>query len=230
MKKSAEYSGVDNLEVMQCAVNYNRYLQQLVLPRLTRQGLNVDFGAGVGTFSRPFLQLDFPLCCVEADADLCRRLEENGLRAVQDLSQISAETIANIYSLNVLEHIQNDEDAIAQIYNALAVGGTLLIYVPAFQLLYSSMDKKVGHWRRYRLKELEEKVQSAGFVIEKSAYADCLGFIASLLYKYLGSPKGDINEQSLIIYDRIVFPLSSMLDRVFGKWFGKNVYIMARKI
>ena len=55
-----------------------------------------------------------------------------------------------------------------------------MVYVPAFNVLYTSMDALVGHHRRYRSSELVTLLERAGFVISKKAYTDVLGFFVTL--------------------------------------------------
>ena len=91
------------------------------------------------------------------------------------------------------------------------------------------MDRQVGHFRRYRKKDLTEKIRQAGLTpVGNARYADCLGFLATLLYK-LTDKSGRINRKNLIFYDRYCFPLSRIGDLLFGKLFGKNVFIIAEK-
>ena len=68
-----------------------------------------------------------------------------------------------IYTLNVLEHIEDDAAALRSLHAKLTDGGKLLIYVPAFPVLYTSMDAKVGHVRRYTRDTLMTRVTAAGF-------------------------------------------------------------------
>jgi hypothetical protein len=103
----------------------------------------------------------------------------------------------------------------------------ILLYVPAFQVLYSSMDRKVGHYRRCRLRELRTKVEKAGFKVRQSSYVDSLGFIAALIYRVLDRGDGAINVRALRLYDRYVFPVSVICDKFFGWWFGKNLVLVA---
>ena len=55
--------------------------------------------------------------------------------------------------------------------------------MPAFRILYISMDRKVGHYRRYRISGLTKLLRSAGFRIERSVYTDFIGFFVALLFK-----------------------------------------------
>jgi SAM-dependent methyltransferase len=67
--------------------------------------------------------------------------------------------------LNVLEHVQDDRGAIAQVYRILKPGGVAVIEVPAGPGLYDIYDRELQHFRRYRMKDLIEKLSEAGFEI-----------------------------------------------------------------
>jgi hypothetical protein len=109
----------------------------------------------------------------------------------------------------------------------LKPGGRMLIYVPAFNLLFSSMDKKVGHYRRYKCGDLVNLINKAGGNLIKIRYVDSLGFFMSLLYKYKNDGTGDLNRTALRIYDNFIFPLSRILDLFISGVLGKNVYAIA---
>ena len=85
----------------------------------------------------------------------------------------------------------------------------------------------MGHHRRYLIKNLSSKLLLAGFEIQKAQYVDSIGFFASLFYKYFGNNQGLISVDSVKLYDRLVFPFSSMLDYLTNKIFGKNLLIVA---
>lgn len=223
------YSGADNLEVMAEARNYNTYLHRLVEQHTTGADHVIDFGAGIGTFAAPLHFAGRKVIAVEPDASQRRHMERLGLHCIEDLSFIEDGWADAIYTVNVLEHVDDDVMALKDLYTKIRSGGKLFIYVPAFQTLFSSMDRKVGHFRRYSLNGLTERVLEAGFNIVKGHYADSLGFFATLLYLWFGSEKGDINRAALKLYDRVVFPVSKFLDVFTSSFFGKNVYLVATK-
>ena len=231
--KQGIYSGVDNLEVMASAHNYNKFLTELaygVSSKREGEKLEVlDFGAGSGTFCSSLSKLGLNIICVEPDKKLRESLIENGFICYENIHEITDGSVDYIYSFNVLEHIEDDASAVSEIYRVLRPGGIILLYLPAFQCLFSAMDIKVGHFRRYRRKQLEAVVSRAGFVTTRSEYVDSLGFFAALLYRYVGDSEGDINAKSLALFDKYVFPLSRLADVLFNKWFGKNVLVVACK-
>jgi predicted SAM-dependent methyltransferase len=147
---------------------------------------------------------------------------------VKNIEDIEDNSTDFIYSLNVLEHIENDNEELKTWNKKCKSGGSVLIYVPAFKILYSSFDKAVGHHRRYTKKELVEKCEEAGFYIKKAKYVDSLGFFIAFLYKGINRD-GKLNKRQLVFYDKFLFPVSRLFDVLFSNIFGKNVYIVAKK-
>jgi SAM-dependent methyltransferase len=212
---------------MREAENYNRYLVDLILDHGQVGRRVVDFGAGAGTFAERVAALGLEVTAVEPDDHLRGLLAERGIRAVAAVADLADRSFDYAYTLNVLEHIEDDVAALRDLH-ALVAGG-LLVYVPAFPILYTSMDAKVGHVRRYTRASLTACVSAAGYRIEKVAYADSLGFFATLLFKAAGNRSGDVNPSMLRLYDRFVFPVSRLVDKLMGHWFGKNLLLVARK-
>jgi len=81
-----------------------------------------------------------------------------------------------IGAFDVLEHIEEDEKVLAQLYRAIKPGGVLLLTVPQHPWLWSASDEYACHVRRYTCKELEQKVFTAGFGLLRSS-----SFVTSLL-------------------------------------------------
>lgn len=225
------YTGCDNLEVMAEAVNYNRFLVDSVCEHVTSPSMRVlDFGAGSGTYADMLAEREITPDCLEPDKDLQGLLRSKGY-SVLDLETITSddEKYDVIYTLNVLEHIKNDQEASEQLASLLRPGGKLVVYVPAFEVLFTSMDVKVEHFRRYRRKELNRILSNAGLEIVESRYCDPVGFVATLAYKIMGRADGTISPSALKFYDRALFPFSRALQVITGRLFGKNVLVVATK-
>ncbi len=225
---SVKYTGVDNLEIIAEAKNYSNFLINETRRHSLGATRMLDFGSGIGTFATALSKAG-TVVCIEPDQALTKRLKELGFEAYPDVSSIPSESIDYIYSLNVLEHIEDDLGTLKDLYQKLKPGGRLFLYVPAFDILYSSMDKKVGHLRRYRISGLTSLLSAAGFAKEKAAYVDSLGFLATILYKLVGNRRGDLNMKAIKVYDTVFFPASRLLDRAVGAFIGKNIMAVARK-
>jgi len=221
------YTGKDTLEFLKDAVNYNRYLEQELLRFLVPYDHAVDFGAGNGEFAARLQAQGKQITTVEADPQLRAALASQGFSVCAEMEAVPMHH--RIYSQNVLEHIEDDEATLRAMKNKLYEAGKLFLYVPAFPCLYSAFDSAVGHCRRYKKQELAYKLQRAGFVIERAEYVDSLGFLCWLVMGKLPCNKTHINPAMIKCFDRLIFPVSRLLDKITKSYFGKNLLVIARK-
>ncbi len=227
------YSGRDSLIRMEQAMtNYNRWIVHLFVSNCgshVRPDTQVlDYGSGIGTLASIF----FNRTGVKPDAleiDLVQRLEveRRGFKTFSSLTEL-CKSYDLIFTSNVLEHIEDDVSVLRALREKLASDGTLLIYVPAFRALWTAMDDKVGHVRRYRKRDMREKLRHCGYTLDKIHYCDSLGFMLTLLFKLFGAKDGDLPIRSLHIYDRFLLPISRRMDVVLSRFFGKNLFVVAR--
>jgi SAM-dependent methyltransferase len=75
-----------------------------------------------------------------------------------------------ITMLDVLEHIEDDGDALAHVHELLNPGGYLILTVPALQSLWSVHDEVNLHYRRYRAQPLGALLAERGFSTEQLRY------------------------------------------------------------
>jgi SAM-dependent methyltransferase len=132
-----------------------------------------------------------------------------------------------VVSSNVLEHIVDDAACLRSIFRLLRAGGKLGIYVPARQELFGSLDRSVGHVRRYALPELRRKIVAAGFVIEELRYTNLVSvvpwFVAGRVLK-----RDALGGESHELFDRL-FPFFAALEKRLGVPYGLNLLALARK-
>src|SRR6476619_6852597 len=132
----AQYSGVEILEALQVARNYNEYLSNLVRRASPAKQL-VDFGAGRGLFAKSLRDSGRQVICIEPDSFQRRELISEGFEAFATLDSLPDNSVELLFSLNVFEHIEDDRKAMGQVYQKLQPGGVLVIYIPAFNCLWS---------------------------------------------------------------------------------------------
>jgi SAM-dependent methyltransferase len=116
-----------------------------------------------------------------------------------DLSRYSFDTVTCI---NVLEHTADDDGALRRAWQLLQAGGRIIVYVPAGRKLYGSLDRGLGHQRRYEKDELIEKLRAAGFELEKIAYQNRIGRLAWSINSMLG--RASLPSGQSLIFDRFV--------------------------
>ena len=199
MNKKVEYVGKD-LEAMDFAVNYHRWILDLMKPFLGKH--LVEVGAGTGAFSELLLETaPETLSLVEPSAmfnnlqtNLAKHDSATKIRAFPNIfaevaTEIETEQAPDsIIYINVLEHIEDDQLELEIIHQTLREKGRVFVFVPALPLLFSEFDKQIGHFRRYRKKQLTEKFRAAGFRVLLSRYFDTAGIFPWLVkYRLLKS-------------------------------------------
>jgi glycosyltransferase involved in cell wall biosynthesis len=183
VKGDSEASGYTTLERMGRLSRYNDWIWQSIAPWVGQRVLEV--GAGVGNMTRVMYGRGL---IVATDIDvgyvhiLRNRFCRNPSIRVERLDLGSDDVLAfrsfefdTVVCLNVLEHVEDDKGALQRLYDVLLPGGKVLLFVPADQRLFGSMDVQVGHFRRYSREELRTVIESAGFVAEKVRYFNVFG-------------------------------------------------------
>jgi len=77
------------------------------------------------------------------------------------------EQFDTVICLNVVEHLENDYQALRNIRSSLTKTGRAIILVPNGPQLYGSLDEVLGHYRRYTQKQLRDVCERAGFRVER---------------------------------------------------------------
>jgi len=223
-----EYEGAEILQLGNVLPNYNRSIAVMACRYGAGARDVLDFGAGIGTLSQTVRELGLAPLCLEPDARQRAELDRLGFQTVASLAGVPDGSLDYIYSSNVLEHIEDDVAALIELRRKLRAGGRLLLYIPAFQSLYSAMDRAVGHYRRYDRAMLGQKLRDAGFVVEELYYADVLGYFVTRLFMAIGNDTDKINPFTLTVCDRVIFPVGQMIEKLVRVPVGKNVVGVAR--
>ena len=230
------------LEAMDCAYNYHRWILGIFKPFLGQH--LVEVGAGLGSFSQLILAQHHcqTLALVEPSPDMYEELVANA-RRLSTTTQIdtyhatfpevaplikSKATPDSIIYVNVLEHIAEDEVELETIRSTLADGGRAFLFVPALPWLYGAFDERVGHLRRYRKQDLEEKLRRTGFKTLVSTYFDLPG-VAPWWLKYRLLKSTAMEPGGVKLYDRFIVPAARRLESIISPPIGKNVIVVAEK-
>jgi len=115
--------------------------------------------------------------------DVVSQLKQNNenISFVNHIDQVDlqGEKADVVFLMDVIEHIEDDVDFLKTLSRKEFISDKtlLMITVPAFNRLYCSHDKWLGHYRRYDLPMLQKHLNEAGFQIERGGY-----FFTSLLF------------------------------------------------
>ena len=228
---NTHYTGDDVLNVMaRHAQNRNRSIEKLIIQNLNLANPDMpltvlEFGAGKGEFILRFLTHgNIEVLAVESDPTY-RELLSKSMKVFNSIDDVPAQ-LDCIYLIDVLEHLEEDQQYLMKFFEKLKKGGRLFIYVPARMELYSTFDKKIGHYRRYKMKELKNKIIQSGFSIDVICYHDLLGY-AAIWVNNLYRNNDDLNPTSVKIYDRLLFPITNFIERIFTAPIGKSIYLSA---
>ncbi len=226
----SDYGGTPWLRMAESSLrNYNAAIVDEIVKAAPGNARILDFGAGIGTLPRGLRARGRTVDCVELDAAQRSELEADGFRCYAGIAEVPAAAYDFVYSSNVLEHIEDDVAALRELRRVLSDGGTLLLYVPAFNVIYTISDRLIGHHRRYTIPVLRERLAAAGFRVARLWYADFLGFFVTYLFKIVSNKMESVNPRSAGIYDKVIFPISCAIERFVRVPIGKNVYALARR-
>jgi glycosyltransferase involved in cell wall biosynthesis len=219
------------LENLDDAVQYVDWISSLVVPHVAGRVLEV--GAGHGTFSTRLAEAASELVISEPSARAAMLLRERfgaGTSVVQaDLEDAASDgPFDTMVLINVLEHLADDEKALALMYDGLAPGGRIVVFVPAHEMLYSAYDRSIGHYRRYRRGELLRKVERANLRVVDAHYVNAIGFFAWYVTARL-LRKRPTQAGLVRTYDRLVVPLARAVESRVRPPFGQSVLIVAER-
>jgi SAM-dependent methyltransferase len=222
-----------SLDSLDGAENYMSWIIDLMRPYAG--GPVLELGAGHGTFTDRLSGFG-PVTAVEPGDRSHKLLAERYIDR-DDITPVHGvlddvphqQRFASAVMVNVLEHIDDDAGTLRELHRRLEPGGSLLIWVPAYQLLFSDFDRRLGHFRRYRRKPLVELVEAAGFAVSTCHHANLPGWFSWLLLVRLAGwePTGEAQVQ---LFDRRIVPVVRAVESRVRPPFGQSLFLAATKL
>lgn len=224
------------LELFAEAANWKKYLKAELSPYLGESVLEVGAGLG-GTTSFLCGGTARRWLCLEPDTGLAAELVSKiGSGALPGVCEALNGTIADlgaddffdtILYVDVLEHIADDAGELRRAADRLRPAGRLVALSPAHQGLFSEFDREIGHFRRYSKTSLEA-LKPEGLQTLRLDYLDSAGLLASwgnrlLLRQAMPTPA------QVAVWDRVLVPVSRLLDPLLGRRLGKSVLAVWEK-
>src|SRR5258707_10649931 len=159
-------------------MRYNRWIWETVAPFAGQRVLEV--GPGSGTMTR-FLYGRELIVATDKETPYIDRLRNAFRRRPgmmverldldrDDALELAGHNFDTILCINVLEHTTDDAAALVRANKLLVPGGRIIIFVPAGKDLFGTLDRGIGHQRRYDKEELVAMLQTAGFEVEEAVY------------------------------------------------------------
>jgi len=206
----------------------------------------LDIGCASGTFLVQLKQNGFTNgTALDYSAEAIEQCKKRGIAQAYVMDghkpEFPDESFDVIIASDSLEHLQHDEVALQNWYKVLKKGGTCIIYVPAYNFLWTKHDDVNYHFRRYTRSMLKGKVKKAGFKIISAGYWNVLLFIpvaiVRLLSKLKGKKKdgeadtGDLVHLPSIINNTLIgwMKVENTLSRHISFPFGISTYVVLTK-
>ncbi|HET7456120.1 MAG TPA: methyltransferase domain-containing protein [Gemmatimonadaceae bacterium] len=223
------YSGTE-LDALAAAPNYYRFIARRFAPFVGSRSIEV--GAGIGTFAEHLRRETSlrELVMVEPADNNFPQLERRvadwpNARAVHGYLEEFVDTITGMDSLvavNVLEHTPDDVSFLRAARRVLRPGGAALVFVPAVQAVYGSLDTEFEHYRRYGKAMLRRSFVEAGFHDVRLRHVNSLGlaawFMAGRVFKWR-----TIDASRVRFYDRWVVPWLTRVESAVEPPIGQSI-------
>jgi SAM-dependent methyltransferase len=131
-----------------------------------------------------------------------------------------------VLCLNILEYVDDPATVLHSTSQVVKPGGSLVILVPQGLGLCGTVDRFLGHKRRFRVGELETLVKANGLQVERVHQINKIGVVAWLLYSAILRQKR-ISKLTLKLFDKTVW-VGRRIDKLLP-WRGLSLILVARR-
>jgi 2-polyprenyl-3-methyl-5-hydroxy-6-metoxy-1,4-benzoquinol methylase len=223
-------------EKMSLAKNYFAWQWRLINAELGPRV--VEIGCGIGNFTRTLHDRELVIA-IDSEPECVDRIRERlrnqaNLQAMAlDLFHAQFADLARFHPdcsvcLNVLEHIEDDCEALRRMASILVPQGVIVLLVPAFQGLYGPIDARLGHHRRYSRASLLALTKAAGLRLQKVHYINAAGFFGWWMNAHVLKRESQ-SEAQIEFFDRFVVPLMSRVESWTRPPFGQSLLAVLKK-
>ncbi len=194
---------------------FNSWMYDTIKPYL--KGNIIEVGCGLGTFSERVVY-DFPqsiIYLIDINSEyiqMVRKRFQNkpnvtvgaiNLENFQEIIHLNTQ-FDSCFSLNVLEHIENDVQVLENVYHILRKNGRFVFLVPAHRQLYNSLDIALDHYRRYTKNEIKAKVAQTKFKLVNIFYFNTLAIFGWYLTGEVFK-RTSINGIGVRLFDKLIY-------------------------
>lgn len=199
----------------------------------------LDVGAGSGYFSRFLLEQTGASSAICVDPGYQEESDQDHAGKRISFRRSCKDSHAGLaLMMDVLEHVEDDEELLRYYINQLPPGSHVVVSVPAFRFLWSSHDLFLEHKRRYRLSEVEALVRETGLEVIRGCYYFGMVFPLAAVHRLAGrlshgseaEPRSDLVQHgkfanwTLGAMSRVELPVFR-----YNRLAGLSVFCLARK-
>jgi len=168
--------------------------------------------------------------------EFCRRKGLTVQKGLAESLPYADETCDITTARDVVEHLDDDIAGLKEMFRVTKSGGYSLIFVPAFMWLWGVQDDISHHRIRYTRKQIVERLENAGYTVERSTYANFTFFAPILggrtLMRLTGikpESENNVNISALNGFFGKVFSAERHILKNFDFPFGVSIVVVARK-
>jgi 2-polyprenyl-3-methyl-5-hydroxy-6-metoxy-1,4-benzoquinol methylase len=233
--KVIDQEGLEILSVIEKADKFNEWMYKTISPFC--KGRILEIGSGIGNISRFFINDHREIVLSDLRDNYCEILKSKFQNEVIKIDLVDPDfenkyskllgTFDSLFALNVVEHIEDDIQAIANCKKLLKKDGVLIILVPAYQALFNNFDVELEHFRRYTRSSLKKIINANQLTIEKTFSFNFIGifgwFISGKVLRKKTIPEGQMGLFNLLV------PIFKLADLVTFKKIGLSVICVSVK-
>ena len=233
--KEIDQEGLEILNVIEKADKFNGWMYKTITPFC--KGRILEIGSGIGNISQFFIANKQEIVLSDLRDNYIEILRNKFTNEVIKIDLVDPDfdikykdflgTFDTVFALNVVEHIKDDLQAIANSKKLLKKEGCLIILVPAYQSLYNNFDIELEHFRRYTPKTLKAIIIKNDLKINKLFSFNLIGilgwYFSGNILKKKTIPEGQMGLFNLLV------PIFKLADIVTFNKIGLSVICVSYK-
>ena len=182
-------------------------------------------------------------CGIDINKDAIDRCKKKGLKNIFFMDGLKThfknEEFDLIIASDVLEHIKDDKSALAEWNRILKPNGFLLLFVPAFDSLWSCNDEWNNHYRRYRKPHLIDKLLKSKFKIQRISFWNVTLFLPIFLSRKIEYHKSKKTKNIEELYKispflnnlfALILKLENATLKHFNAPIGVSIFAICKKL
>ena len=143
-------------------------------------------------------------------------------------AELASHRFESVLLVNVLEHIEEDVNALSAFKRILVPDGRVVVFVPALQMAYGPLDAELGHYRRYSKRTLRAAFEAAGLELVRLRYTNPIG-LAGWMYNAHISKSTKHSLAQVKLFETLIAPWALPLERLLPPPIGLSLIAVGRR-